>query len=132
MSSDPGRGARRPPTDVTRGGYTEETDAVPVGVVFDALAAETRRHLLYFLAEEAGGEATPSELADRLGSIDARYDQTDVQAILVGLHHRHLPKLSEAGLVEYEGRGEPVRYLGDPLVEKCLAMVAVRDVGREP
>ena len=123
---------RRPPTDVTRGGSAEQTDAVPVDVVFDALAAETRRHLLYYLAEEAGGEATPSEIADRLRSIDAGSSRTSEQAVLVGLHHRHLPKLSDAGLVEYEGRGEPVRYLGDPLVEKCLAVVAVRDVGREP
>lgn len=117
---------------MTRGGSAEETGAVPVGVAFEALSAETRRHLLYYLAEETDGEATPSELADRLCSIDAGSGPTNRESIRVELHHRHLPKLAEAGLIEYEGRGEPVRYLGDPLVERCLALVAVRDVGREP
>ena len=116
---------------MTRGGSAEETGAVPVGVVFEALVAETRRHLLYYLAEEADGEATPSELADRLSAIDAGSGPANRDSIRVELHHRHLPKLEEAGLLEYEGRGEPVRYLGDPLVERCLAMVAVRDLGSE-
>lgn len=113
-----------------RGGHAEETNCLPVSTVFDLLADERRRHLLYFLIEEAGGEARPVEVADHLCSAPAATGSSDPDAVLVELHHRHLPRMESAGLIEYEGRDGPVRYLGDPLVEACLARVATRDFDR--
>ena len=130
MSSDPGRGVRRPPTDTTRCGPDDPSNGLPVDAVFDALASETRRHLLSYLVDEAGGEATPSAIADRLCSMGV--GAADREVVLVGLYHRHLPKLAELGLIEYDGPDGPVRYRCDPLVEECLTAVAVRDVAREP
>lgn len=118
------------PGTFARGGHAEETNRLPVSTVFDLLADDLRRHVLYFLIEEAGGEARPVEVADHLCSAAVGACPSDPEAVLVDLHHRHLPRMESAGLLEYEGRDEPVRYLGDPLVEECLARVATRDVER--
>lgn len=131
MSSDPGHDAWLSPTGVRRGGHPEETNAASVTEAFDALADATRRHLLYHLAEETDGSATVSDIADRLDSIDHLGEFGDRQTVVVDLHHRHLPRLEEVGLVEHDADAGTVRYRGDPLVEECLALVAVRDAGLE-
>lgn len=110
-----------------RGGRPEETDAVSVDDAFDALADTTRRHLLYYLAEEADGPAEVSDLAERLHARDPVDGYRDRRTIHVGLRHRHLPKLEAAGLVEHDPDVGAVRYVGDPFVEECLALVATRD-----
>lgn len=124
MRSEPGHEAGSP---ATRSGRTEETDVLPASAVFDVLSDERRRHALYYLIEESGGTAEATELADHLRSVDAGDRRAGRGAVLAALHHRHLPRMADVGLVEYEGRGGTVRYLGDPLVEECLAHVAARD-----
>ena len=117
-------------TTFTRGGRAEETNRLPVDAVFELLADERRRHLLYYLIDEACGEAATTDLADHLRSVDAGGDAADRCSIRADLHHRHLPKMETAGLIEYDGWDGSVRYLSDPLLEECLARAAVRDVDR--
>lgn len=131
MTSDVGREAHQWPT-FTRGSHTEGTSHVSVSTVFDVLSDECRRHLLYFLIEEAGGSASLSTIADRLADVDPGAAPANREDALVDLHHRHLPKLEAAGLVEFDGPDGPVRYREDPLVEECLMRVAARDLGRQP
>lgn len=118
--------------DPTRGGSSEETSGLPVDAVFEILADGWRRHLLYYLIEEAGGTAEVPELADHLCSVGAGPASADAERVLTELHHRHLPRMDDAGLVDYEHRRGSVRYLQDSLVEDCLARVAARDLGEEP
>lgn len=116
-------------TSFTRGGRTEETGCLPVSTVFEVLSDERRRHLLYFLIDEARGRASVSDIADHIHSVDPGMAR---DTILVELRHRHLPKMDSADLVEYDGRAGSVRYLEDPLVEECLARVVARDFGGQP
>lgn len=77
--------------------------AAPAGVaagdldtLFDVLAAERRRHTLRHLV--AAGTTVPlTELATHVAT--ATDDQQEVK---IDLHHRHLPKLAEEGLVSYD------------------------------
>lgn len=128
MRSEPGHGAGSPATTLTRGSRTEEPDALSVSTVFDVLSDEKRRHALYYLLEDASGTAEASEIADHLQSVGFGSRWSGREAVLAALHHRHLPRMEDAGLVEYEGEGGAVRYLGDPLVEECLARAAARDL----
>jgi predicted transcriptional regulator with HTH domain len=100
--------------------------------VFDLLADETRRHVIYYLTDVADGAATTSEIAEHLRAVDPASRSAEREAVLVGLHHRHLPRLEATGIVEYDDPRGSVRYLGDPLVEECLALVAPWDLGGEP
>lgn len=131
MSSDPGREADRPSRSFTRGSRAEGASAVPVNAVFDLLADETRRHVLYYLTDVAGGAATTADIADHLRAVDPESRSAEREAVLVGLHHQHLPRLEAPGVVEYDDPGGSVRYLGDPLVEECLALVAPWDLNEE-
>lgn len=115
-----------------RGGRAEETNRLPVSTVFEVLSDERRRHLLYFLIDEAGGEARTTDVAGHLHSVASEFGSADPDAIRLELHHRHLPKMEAAGLVEFDGRDESIRYRADPLVEECLARVAARDFGGRP
>jgi hypothetical protein len=91
----------------------------------DALSG-TRRRLVVHYFVTTGRDAAPvedvvSHLVEREGTAGDR------ERTLVGLHHVTLPKLEEAGVVEYDARTETVRYRGDPLVEECLRLVIERE-----
>lgn len=116
----------------TRGWHQEEASRPSVSTVFDVLADERRRHVLYYLIEHAGGEAGVADVAAHLRSVESSAPSADPETIRTELHHRHLPRMEEAGLVDYDAPEAKIRYLGDPLVEDCLALVAGRDFGPEP
>jgi DNA-binding transcriptional ArsR family regulator len=67
----------------------------PLGQVFGALADQSRRHVIGYLAEH--GTATATELTGELPMTR--------QAVA-----KHLATLSDAGLVEAERRGRETRY----------------------
>ena len=61
--------------------------------LFGVLASKTRRELLGYLDDES--RPVPVErLAAALGS--------DGRRVAIELHHKHLPRLTEAGLVEWD------------------------------
>lgn len=39
------------------------------------------------------------------------------------LHHAHLPKLAEAGMIEYEAETDIVRFVGGELEQDLLTLV---------
>lgn len=128
MSFDVGHDVGSTSTTFTRGGRAEETNYLPVDAVFTILSDEQRRHFLYYLIDEAGGTARVSDVVDYLDTVESEATPGEGDSILVELHHRHLPKMEEAGLVDYDGEEGTIRYREDPLVEECLARVAARDV----
>lgn len=129
MSLDAGQKTRTTAATFTRGGRAEEANRLPVSTVFDVLSDERRRHLLYYLIDVADGEAKPTDIAEYLCSVETAVETAEPESVLVDLHHRHLPKMEVADLIEYHGWGEPISYLRDPLLEECLATAAARDFG---
>lgn len=80
----------------------EITDSVDWSQIFEALTHDYRRQTLRYLAAvdgEAGVEAVVDHLVD---SGDLKTDATR-DYTLVQLYHRHLPKLTDVGLVRWDG-----------------------------
>ena len=92
---------------------TRPTDVIDD--VFRTLASERRRAVLYFFHRSADEVASVEDLVDHVAG---RGD--DPENVAVGLHHVTLPKLGDAGVVEYDARSRTVRYREDPLVETML------------
>jgi DNA-binding transcriptional ArsR family regulator len=100
--------------------------------VFESLAAARRRRVLGILRTHH--EAVPvSDVAARLVARESERSivsvaPTDRRRIQVSLHHQHLPKLADAGLVELVADGDEVRIAD----HDALADDAVRTVRSLP
>ncbi|WP_209019637.1 DUF7344 domain-containing protein [Halorussus marinus] len=86
-----------------------EPDA-PTDAVFDAVADARCRSLLDHLAERADGERIETAVADLA-------DEVDVDC----LHHAVLPKLDDAGFLDYDAESRTVSYRSEPRLEAVLA-----------
>jgi len=90
------------PTDVTR--TYAGTTALSTSERHRVLAADRRRIALDYLADRTG----PVDVEELAASIAARESDENiagddtVQQVAVTLHHVHLPKLAEFGVVDYE------------------------------
>jgi len=72
-----------------------------------------RRQICLFLMRSDQSVVTVDNLVEILADED-----DDRERLAIDLHHRHLPKLSDAGIVEYDARSNTTRYWGQPTVEK--------------
>lgn len=104
--------------------------------IFDALSHDRRRHLLPILLESEP-PIQVSTLATRLARreqaarpdevgaspddqvIRQRPDPDTVDQLKIVLHHRHLPRLADAGLIEYESDAK--RVTPTPVVSEVVA-----------
>lgn len=84
--------------------------------VFDLLSNSRRRYLLYYLAEV---DDDVVELSAAVGAV-GEYEATEPdaggrsprEATRIALHHDHLPRLANAGVVDYDPRQGTVRLTG--------------------
>lgn len=104
------------PTDhpVYDGSGADEDEAVasrPSNV--PALADDRRREILAAIAAESG-PITREALARKVATRDADGEPSEsrIESVLIRLHHCQLPKLAEAGLVEYDRGDGTVTYQG--------------------
>ena len=91
----------------TRTTYNPSTVDLTAGDIFPLLADDRRRNMLQYLAQRTGSVSL-GELAEQVAiwEDDPTYDQ--YERILTSFHHRHLPKLTEAEVVEYDVERETV------------------------
>lgn len=78
----------------------------------DLLADRHRRSLLEYLAAEADptvalDDAAAYVTAQAAAETDSQPHEDDVKA---SLHHRHIPRLAESGLVDFDEHNETIRY----------------------
>lgn len=81
-----------------------------------SLADERRREILALLGAEPG-PLSRAQLARAIATDDGRHSVTDLS---IALHHKHLPKLEDSGLVEYDPEAETVAYSGPPELPAAL------------
>lgn len=80
------------------------------GTLSDLLADSRRRQVVSRLAER--GRNRPiflDELSAELAELEEGVDES-VDTLAIALHHNHLPKLDEAGLIEYD----PITHMVTP------------------
>ncbi|WP_266077851.1 DUF7344 domain-containing protein [Haladaptatus caseinilyticus] len=70
--------------------------------LMEVLADHRRRYALYYLRRQDDA-VTIGELARQLTGWDSDMDTSDEKYILAELHHKHLPKMEEVGVVERSG-----------------------------
>lgn len=105
--SDTGKLDDAPTASAVDAGGTSHDDRV------DAVADERCRRVLRRV-DVAGGSLTLSDLVDEIVATGTGTTPlaTDPDHVALRLHHVHLPKLAEAGLVEYDPAEENVALTG--------------------
>lgn len=89
------------------------SEAVSLDALFELLAEERRRYVLYQLAD-CDGDVCADELAERItasktGVSDEDVSEAAFRSVATKLHHVDLPKLARAGLAEYDPDSRIVR-----------------------
>lgn len=100
---------------------TSEIPSVAPETVFELLGDHQRRAVFSYLENTEDGQASVSDIVAYV-SQEMGTAKTPSQ-IEVQLHHVHLPKMDDAGLIEYANGGQTVQYIGHPLVEDCLCHI---------
>lgn len=89
-------------------------DKQPTEAVFEALTDKRRQNVIVCLACSEQETMTINEVSEELATTPG----SSVETIKTSLHHIHLPKLEEAGLVEYDERSEAIRYRSSESIRK--------------
>ncbi|UPV73121.1 hypothetical protein M0R89_11235 [Halorussus limi] len=118
------RSDREESTDESVGSVTLSLDAT-----LELLANHDRRAIISYLRDATRQTATADELADHL--VERRAARTGERPgrshVLSTLHHIHLPKLVDAGVVDYDARRQEVRYWGSERLETWHERIEARD-----
>lgn len=104
------------PTDhpVYDGSSADEDGSVASSRASTATLADDRRREILASIESDGGPITRETLARNVAARDADGEpsQSRIENVLIQLHHRHLPKLADAGLLEYDRSDGRITYQG--------------------
>ncbi|MFC7213181.1 hypothetical protein ACFQO4_03690 [Saliphagus sp. GCM10025334] len=95
-----------------------ETDSSPMiprrDTLLLALANRHSRFVIEYFKDAPEDHATVDDIATAF----ARRDHADETQVAIRLHHAALPKLDDAGLVDYDRRTKTVRYHGHSQLEQ--------------
>lgn len=108
------------PTGGDSGGR-DGVDRLSVAELVAVLQPRLRQEVLTFLSESADREHDLRSLVEHLAERRTGEGRpVDPDRIAIRLHHVHLPKLAEQGLVEFDPERGRVRYRPDRDVERYL------------
>lgn len=99
--------------------------------VFESLANERRRYVLYHLRSTLDNVATFTELRDAVASRESETglpSQETVDRVAISLKHSHLPKLDDAGLIDYDVRTETIRYREETATKEFIHLAHDREM----
>lgn len=93
-------------TDETGGPATTPDELSPerLDTLFGVLADSTRRHVMRYLVD-AETTVPLDDIAEHVAETTSTSEQRTVK---VELHHRHLPRLAEEGIVSYDAEAHLV------------------------
>ncbi|WP_227380691.1 helix-turn-helix domain-containing protein [Haladaptatus halobius] len=95
----------------------------------ELLANATRRSVMQYFTAEETAVAELDELIDHIH--EKVNDVTGPKQARTPLVHMHLPKLADAGVIEYDERSETIRYRDSDRLETFLEVVTA-DYDRTP
>ena len=93
------------PEEVTTEEPTTSATELPLDVVFDLLSNERRRQVLRYL--ETTSETTLGDLAEHIAAIENDKPEGDLTSterkrVYICLYQCHLPKLNDAGVIDFD------------------------------
>ncbi|GAA0238764.1 hypothetical protein ACFFQF_28680 [Haladaptatus pallidirubidus] len=91
--------------------------------VLGLLGHEHRYAIITYFDREMIDSASFDDLIDYIVSLDPKRGEFSAERrkrVTIGLLHNHLPRLADAGVLEYDQRSETVRYWGDSRLETIL------------
>ena len=91
--------------------------------VVGLLRHKQRRAIIRYFNQKTADCTSVDDLVEYLASSDSKRGATSVghsERITIGLLHNHLPRLADAGVLEYDQRSETIRYWGDSRLETLL------------
>jgi DNA-binding transcriptional ArsR family regulator len=96
--------------------------------ILSAVANEHRRAILNSLdnalEQTLEYDVLVDRVADRVRDDDAKREfDGHRQRVRIALHHTHLPKLEEAGIIDYETETGHVQFVGGELERDLLTLV---------
>lgn len=101
-----------------RSSVTDDLDTV-----FELLSDARRRHLLYYLFALDGSVVELEAVANavyRYETAETGADDRTRETVRVDLHHSHLPRLADAGIVDYDHRQGTIRVTDQPAFEELV------------
>ena len=105
-----------------------DTASVSTDTALQIVANRRRRILLTHLRENGGGGVPLRELTEQIAQEESAalspFD-ADNDRIAIELHHDHLPKLSDAGILTYDADTQMVWYFATGRVERLLEFVSL-------
>lgn len=110
-------------------GQDDEPDLedIPLSVdaLLDVLADARRRYLLDFLREQPDNAASFEAVAKHVITEVGREQgaQPNHDKVQVDLHHKHLPRLADAGVAEYDVQSQMIRYKPNERLEALFDSV---------
>lgn len=109
--------------DADAGAY--RATELSIDATLELLSHHDRRRILRYFADSAERVATAEELVEQL--LQATAERTgevpNRNHLASSLHHIHLPKLTDAGVLEYDPRSKQLRYWGNERLERWLERV---------
>lgn len=93
-------------------------NSIQVSELCSVLADEHSRQVISYFRSEPTDVATVDELAEH--AVAPNDPATDWRRAAVLLHHKTLPKLADADILDYDPRQQDVRYTGHVLLETWL------------
>lgn len=134
MSNDSARSGRSENDHALQSGRAVTTP--PFDTLFDLLAENRRRYALYALMGVEDGLAEVESLADEVAMWEARADDVELSEslrrdIADELRKKHLPRLAEVDVADYDDRSDVVRYWRQPTLEEYLEHTHFKEFASE-
>lgn len=97
------------------------TQAIGTDLALQLLADDQRRRVLSHLADSNGSTTIDKLVESVFTNTSSQRDPDEVrEQIALNLHHNHLPRLQDAGLIENDPSGETIRYYPDDHVQELV------------
>ena len=109
-----------------RDGDNQGTNRISIDTLCKLFVNAHRRHILLYLSEHAKTAISREQLLDHLTEISDESHEDTYRRLSIQLHHVHLPKLADHGLLEYNTGTNSISYNANSRVEKMLE--AVRNI----
>lgn len=86
-------------------------EEIPTTAIFDLLSDRRRRYALHYLSEQVGAVEL-SDLAEQVALCEGDPSTDRFERVCTGLFHSHLPRMEDAGVVQYDPTRETVELTG--------------------